>query len=328
MDDDKKVKFKGSSGEYFRIWIVNLFLSIITLGIYSAWAKVINTKYLYQNLSIDGHRFDYIAKPIQILKGRLIAIFLLISYSVLASYNLTLSMLLAIILLFLFPWIINRSMSFQLRMTTYRNVRFDFEGDYGKSFLYFFLLPFLSIFTLYLTLPLIVKHINEYIINKTKFGDKYFTSNLSTTEFYVAAFKTLGGIIGISIVLGLIFSLTGPIGFIVLFFGYILIITLFTSIWGTIIRNHTYNHTKLLKVATFYSSMEIKPYTYIVFTNVLALIFSLGLAYPWVAIRNIEYLASTLSVETEEGIDSVIDTISKDSSALLDEVAEAFDIEI
>ena len=59
MTDFKKTEFEGQAGEYFRIWIVNLFLSIITLGIYSPWAKVINTKYLYQNLSIEGHRFDY-----------------------------------------------------------------------------------------------------------------------------------------------------------------------------------------------------------------------------------------------------------------------------
>jgi hypothetical protein len=31
--------FNGNATEYFRIWIVNIFLSIITFGIYSAWAK-------------------------------------------------------------------------------------------------------------------------------------------------------------------------------------------------------------------------------------------------------------------------------------------------
>ncbi|MDH4174015.1 MAG: YjgN family protein, partial [Betaproteobacteria bacterium] len=33
-------EFTGSAREYFRIWIVNLFFTLITLGIYSAWAKV------------------------------------------------------------------------------------------------------------------------------------------------------------------------------------------------------------------------------------------------------------------------------------------------
>jgi hypothetical protein len=38
------VRFTGSGGEYFRIWIVNLLLSIVTLGIYSAWATVRNRR--------------------------------------------------------------------------------------------------------------------------------------------------------------------------------------------------------------------------------------------------------------------------------------------
>ncbi|MCS6766168.1 MAG: DUF898 domain-containing protein, partial [Candidatus Protistobacter heckmanni] len=36
------LRFTGSGAEYFRIWIVNLSLSVLTLGIYSAWAKVID----------------------------------------------------------------------------------------------------------------------------------------------------------------------------------------------------------------------------------------------------------------------------------------------
>ncbi|MFB1034562.1 MAG: DUF898 family protein, partial [Sinobacterium sp.] len=34
------VKFLGKTGEFFSIWIVNLLLTIVTLGIYSAWATV------------------------------------------------------------------------------------------------------------------------------------------------------------------------------------------------------------------------------------------------------------------------------------------------
>ena len=34
-----RLSFTGSGREYFGIWIVNLLLSIVTLGIYSAWQK-------------------------------------------------------------------------------------------------------------------------------------------------------------------------------------------------------------------------------------------------------------------------------------------------
>jgi len=66
--------FTGSGGEYFRIWIVNLFLSIITVGIYSAWAKVRRERYFHSNLVLDKSTFAYHGNPVAILKGRLVVV--------------------------------------------------------------------------------------------------------------------------------------------------------------------------------------------------------------------------------------------------------------
>ncbi len=79
--DRLPVRFVGSGSEYFRIWIVNLLLTIVTLGIYSAWAKVRRLKYMYRNTQIADSSFDYHGSPIAILKGRLIALVLLIAYN-------------------------------------------------------------------------------------------------------------------------------------------------------------------------------------------------------------------------------------------------------
>ena len=65
--------FSGRTGEYFGIWFVNLLLGIVTLGIYSAWGKVRTERYFYGNTALAGSSFDYLADPIAILKGRLIA---------------------------------------------------------------------------------------------------------------------------------------------------------------------------------------------------------------------------------------------------------------
>ena len=47
-------QFTGTGGEYFKIWIVNILLSIVTLGIYSAWAKVRRKQYFYGNTRVAG----------------------------------------------------------------------------------------------------------------------------------------------------------------------------------------------------------------------------------------------------------------------------------
>ena len=46
----ESLEFRGKTGEFFGIWIVNVFLTIITLGIYSAWAKVRTNRYFYGNI--------------------------------------------------------------------------------------------------------------------------------------------------------------------------------------------------------------------------------------------------------------------------------------
>jgi len=43
--ETKQFYFTGKGGEYFRIWIVNICLTILTLGIYSAWATVRTRRY-------------------------------------------------------------------------------------------------------------------------------------------------------------------------------------------------------------------------------------------------------------------------------------------
>ena len=60
------LRFEGTAGEYFKIWIVNLALSVVTLGIFSAWAKVRSKRYLYGNTFIGAHAFDYHAQPLRI----------------------------------------------------------------------------------------------------------------------------------------------------------------------------------------------------------------------------------------------------------------------
>ena len=73
--------FTGAAREFFGIWIVNLFLSIITLGIYSAWATVRKKRYMYGHTWLAGANFEYHGDPIAILKGRVIAFLAFAAYS-------------------------------------------------------------------------------------------------------------------------------------------------------------------------------------------------------------------------------------------------------
>ncbi|MEK6662331.1 MAG: YjgN family protein [Pseudomonadota bacterium] len=134
-------QFTGSGFEYFKIWIVNLCLTVITLGIYSAWAKVRRNRYFYGNTQLAGDAFEYLANPISILKGRLIAVAFFVALSMSQHFSVMLYGILILVFLVLFPWILVRALVFRARNTAFRNIRFTFRGTYGQAFLNFLLLP-------------------------------------------------------------------------------------------------------------------------------------------------------------------------------------------
>src|SRR5260221_14229866 len=55
--------FTGSGAEYFGIWIVNLLLTIVTLGVYSAWAKVRRVEWFFLATEQAGAGFDFFVSP-------------------------------------------------------------------------------------------------------------------------------------------------------------------------------------------------------------------------------------------------------------------------
>ncbi len=79
--------FRGNAKEYFGIWIVNVLLTIITLGIYSAWAKVRRNRYFYGNSVLLDHSFDYHATGKQIFIGRLIVFVYLLVYNITLQFS-------------------------------------------------------------------------------------------------------------------------------------------------------------------------------------------------------------------------------------------------
>jgi Predicted membrane protein len=80
-------RFKGNASEYFGIWIVNILLTIVTLGLYAPWAKVRRLRYFYGNTWVFQRRFDFTGLPTKILVGRIIALVVYGGFSFAAKYS-------------------------------------------------------------------------------------------------------------------------------------------------------------------------------------------------------------------------------------------------
>jgi uncharacterized membrane protein YjgN (DUF898 family) len=130
LPESHAFRFTGKAGEFFGIWIVNLFLTIITFGIYSAWAKVRKKRYFYGHTWVADANFEYHGNPIAILKGRLIAFAAFAAYSGVGHFMPKVAAALALVLFVAAPWFIARSMAFNAFNSSYRNIRFRFQATY------------------------------------------------------------------------------------------------------------------------------------------------------------------------------------------------------
>ena len=126
--------FTGSGKEYFRIWIVNLFLTVATLGIYSAWAKVRRLQYFDRNTQLAGAAFDFRGDPKAILKGRLLAVCLLPAYHYAFGFSLAIGLTMVGVLLLALPFFLRSALRFRLHNTQYRGLHFDFSGSVGGAY--------------------------------------------------------------------------------------------------------------------------------------------------------------------------------------------------
>ena len=350
------IGFAGRAREYFGIWITNLTLSLITLGIYSAWAKVRRLTYFHNRTIISGYGFGYHATGMQLLKGRLIsvAIIVLVNFLILA-YPLS---AFAIVPLFAAaaPWLVNKSLKFSARMTSFRNVRFDWHGTYWKSFLFFVIGPFIGLASLGTLLPLMSRYYYRYFATGHSYGITRFSAKPGTAGFYLAF---LVGALLPAILIGILaaggyavyldpYLLVPEFGdpipwhfylsaelllFLLAVFiqGFVLGLLFFLAfVYAPLCRNLLVNTLELGDMARFRSEISPPRFVWISLSNLFLTIVSLGLMLPWCQVRMYRYLCSCTSVSLVGDIDGFIDSERLKRSAFGEEFAEfeGFDISI
>jgi uncharacterized membrane protein YjgN (DUF898 family) len=128
------MRFTGSGSEYFRIWIVNLLLSIVTLSLYRPWAKVRRLRYFYANTLVDGHALDFHGNPWKMLRGYLLVGVMLVCYSVAGRFSPVAALVAVLILAVLWPALLRASMQFRLANTSWRGLRFHFSGTLDGAY--------------------------------------------------------------------------------------------------------------------------------------------------------------------------------------------------
>lgn len=345
MSDTKHypMQFTGSGGEYFVIWIVNIALTLVTLGIYSAWAKVRTLRWFYGHTLLDNQAFSYLASPIQVLKGRLIALAALVTYYATSYFAPSLAGLLLIAFFIALPWIVVSSLRFHARMSAYRGLRFDFTGTVGEAARIYIGLQLLLIPTLGLILPYLAYRQVKFIASHTVYGQ--------TAARYQGTARPFVGVYLLSFVLILL-----PIA-IIAYGGYqtyqmrasgippeiaaaavgrfmaggVMMFYLMIPIISAMIMARTanllYNATTLGPVG-FACGQRARDLIWIYLSNLVLIALTVGIFIPWAKVRLARYRARHLTVVGPSDLGQFTAGQHQGSTATGAEMADLFDLNI
>jgi uncharacterized membrane protein YjgN (DUF898 family) len=341
--------FKGSGTEYAKIYFVNLALTILTLGIYSAWAKVRNKRYFYGNTSIDGSSFDYHASPMQILKGRLLLVGAFIVYIMATKAFPATSLLFVLAFFALLPWAILRSLQFNLQNTSYRQVRFGFSGKMYDMFLYYVLLPIASAFTAFLIYPYAAFQQKNYIANKSRFGQSLFKFDGNSKEFYKIYFTVVAIVILLIIAIfvpivktmissqgalppSATITKSNPIPMIIAITTIIIYVFIVanTLIGATYIKTRTTNYiynNLALGEARFGANISFWKLLWIYIGNAFLIMLTLGIYIPWAHVRTVKYKLSCFTLYADD-LGGYIAAEASNTKAIGEEFSDVMDIDV
>jgi uncharacterized membrane protein YjgN (DUF898 family) len=331
----EKFTFTGSGSEYFRIWIVNLLLTIVTLGIYSAWAKVRKMRYFYGSTRLAGSSFEYHGDPIAILKGRLIAAALFIVYTIVSGYSLTAQMVMLVPLALAFPWLLWKSLQFKLYNSSYRGIRFGFRGSAGQAYWNYLALPILTGLTLYLLTPFTHQRIKRFQHTETRFGATYFSFDARVAAFCGAYLRTFLTIAVALILLGAVAGglaggdlvTVGVTTVLALVAGTYIVILLVVPVFLTQIQNLIWNSTRI-RGHQFTCDMTWGQTAFIMATNLLGILFTLGLYTPFAQVRMMKYRMESMTLVPAGSLDEFLAGEKANPSASGEGAADLLDFDL
>jgi uncharacterized membrane protein YjgN (DUF898 family) len=334
------LQYDGRLGELYRIFLVNLLLTIITLGIYRFWAITRWRRYFWSRMRFQGERLEYTGRGIELFLGFLMAIGILIGLviaAVLLAAGLAMIypplLVVPLVALYVIIFILAFAARFsaqryRLSRTLWCGIRGGMQGSalaYGARAALYVVLMLLTLFQL---LPWMQIRLAERRISASRLGSAAFSFRGRARSVYPAFLATLVGIIVVyGVVAGLVWSAIGPqllpvlrtsvggddprlaaalqhaipfviVGAVVAGIGAALIGCWYTALF----LRHIAGNTRLETLA-FSSTMTGPRLLWLVLSNSLIVLFTLGLGLP-IAIHRVARLligsfqvAGTLDVE-------------------------------
>ena len=340
------LRFTGSGAEYFGIWIVNLLLTIVTIGIYSAWAKVRRLQYFYRHTELAGSSFDFHGNAVKILIGRVLAVGMLLVYKFSVRLHSPVTLVIVVALLAMMPWLLRNSLRFRLYNTSWRGTRFHFRGSLAGAYRVFLLNGFLAVITLYLMVPFAHQRLKAYQHGNSWFGRSPFAFGARAGQFYAVYLLLLGAMVGFAVIIGvsgiggaLLASIQSqqrgghvdPVAFakafLFVYAGLLLLSLSIGPLFHALITNLIWNNTRLgeHRIECRISAPRL---IWISVSNLVLVVLTLGLFIPWATVRMARFQLESMRLLPAGDLQEFEAAEPELIGAVGEEAATAFDVDI
>ncbi|MFW6093790.1 MAG: YjgN family protein [Pseudomonadota bacterium] len=306
QDGANRLVHHGRGTELFVIFLVNVVLKILTLGIYHFWGKTRVRRYLWSQTSFDGERLEYTGTGLELFVGFLKAIVILgaVALGVVAVNALApaVGAVVIVAMYFALPVLIGfatySAQRYRLTRTRLRGIRFGLAGsgwDHGLKVLGHGLLTAL---TLGLYTPFMRMKLIANMLGNARFGSKEFDFDGKGGDmfgrFIVAVLLTIP-------TLGLVW------------------------LWYRA-AEYRYSLAHLSAGDVRFEVQESNlALAWFFFTNGLIVLLTLGLGMPWVMTRTARHLGEHVTVTGRIDYDAIRQA-QGEAEAVGEGFAEAFEL--
>lgn len=301
------LKYSGNGNELALLLLKNLFLTIITFGIYHAWARTNFRRYVWGHVSFLGDRAAYTGTGEELFRGwiKLLGIFL-VGYIVIRVGGTAIPFINLLILPIyglIFALAAYSGLRYRMSRTVWRQIRFgvDKNKELTKEYLKLYYWNwFLTLITFGFFYPWFKNRVRKFLTDKCRFGSEYFYFDGGGSEYAGIYFW---GVFLSTLTLGL---------YLPWFIRKLALFRLqYTSFQGQRFRLKLRGSDLLfLGIVGYFGSL-----------------LTLGLATPWILNWGFSLFINNIEVDGSLALEKVVG-LPSEGSAMADDFASAYDIDL
>lgn len=304
--------FTGSGWGLFGIHLRNVVLSLLTLGVYSFWGKARMRRYLWENTEVLGEPLEYTGTGGELFKSFLLVMLLgILGMAVFSACGAFLPFAAPVVLYFvLIPvghFASFQALRYRLTRTRWRGIRGNMGGSSGGYAVAGTGYSLLTFATLFLCLPLETARLAGKRCNAALFGSRRFRFSGTSGPLYaswlqsylllalllggagflgygaaLAAYETAGDYEDVFRIVGLVVLVCIPL-------AGIMSVIYKAAVVRWLFANLAYGDMRF--DASSYTAWRLFTLT---LSNGFLLVVTLGLAYPWTAIRSLRFFLTSI----------------------------------